>query len=104
MFGLVITTEAHLTSRWCQNFHVFHNTTEMSAIDEALSFLGPHGLVARTCELRVFMMIANMLLVCVWARWSSPHTCPAGTCVPTVDAESPAQVYGLPMQHVYGHT
>ena len=42
-------------------------------------------------RIRATIMTPNMLLVSAWAR-VKPATCSAGTCVPTVGAESPAQV------------
>ena len=41
MFGPVITTEAHLAFSGAR-IHS-NNTAEMTAMIEALSFLGPHG-------------------------------------------------------------
>ena len=58
MFGPVITTEAHLAFAGA-SVHS-NNTAEMSAIVEALSFLGP---MARLPVMRTFLsMIPNMLL------------------------------------------
>ena len=45
MVGPVITTEAHLAFSGARTHS--NNTAEMSAMVEALSFLGPHGPVAR---------------------------------------------------------
>ena len=45
MFGPVVTTEAHLAYAVAR-IHS-NNTAELSSIAEALSFLGPHGPVAR---------------------------------------------------------
>ena len=45
MFGPVITTEAHLAFSGA-GIHS-NNSAEMTAMVEALSFLGPHGPVAR---------------------------------------------------------
>ena len=65
-----------------------NNTAEMSAVIEALSFLGLHGPVARDANSCIFL--TPTCCWCFFGHDSSPHTCPAGTCVPTVDAESPA--------------
>ena len=70
LVGPVITTEAHLTLAGARTHS--HNTAEMSAIVEALSFLGPYGPVARDAN-SVFIMTPNMLLVCVWARFKPAH-------------------------------
>ena len=45
MFGPVITTEAHLAFSGARTHS--NNTVEMTAMVEALSFLGPRGPVAR---------------------------------------------------------
>ena len=45
MFGLAITTEAHLAFAGARTHS--NNTAEMSAMIEALPFLGPLGPVAR---------------------------------------------------------
>ena len=45
MFGAVVTTEAHLAFSGARAHS--NNTAEMTAMVEALSFLGPHGPVAR---------------------------------------------------------
>ena len=44
-----------------------NNTAEITAMIDALSFLGPHGPVARD-EHCVFITILSMLLVFAWAR------------------------------------
>ena len=44
MFGPVITTAAHLASSGARTHS--NNTAEMTAVIEALSFLGPHGPLA----------------------------------------------------------
>ena len=77
-----------------------NNTAEMSAMIEALFFLGPHGPVA--CD-------ANS---CIFD--DSKHA--AGICLGTIQARTHAQLalacqqsllkvqHRRPMQHVYGHT
>ena len=57
MFGLAITTEAHLAFSGVRNHST--NTADMTAMTEALSFLGPRGPVVRD----FFKMILNTLLV-----------------------------------------
>ena len=52
MFGLVITTEAHLAFAGAR-LHS-NNTAELSGIVEALSFLGAHGPVARDSQACIF--------------------------------------------------
>ena len=70
MFAPVVTTEAHLAFSGARTHS--NNTAEMTAMIEALSFLGPRGLVARDMT-RVFTMSQNMLLVCAWARFKPAH-------------------------------
>ena len=53
MFGPVITTEAHLAFAGARVHS--NNTAEMSAMVEALSFLGHHGPVARDAHSCVFL-------------------------------------------------
>ena len=59
MFGPVITSEAHLVFSGARTHS--NNTAEMTAVIEALSFLGPHGPVAVMWN-RVIIMILNTLL------------------------------------------
>ena len=79
MFGPVVTTEAHLAYTGAK-IHS-NNTAEMSAIIEALSFLGPHGPVARD--------------VCSCVFYDSKHA--AGVCLGTVHARTHVQL-GLSCQ------
>ena len=69
MFGPVVTTEAHLAFSGARTHS--NNTAEMTAMIEALSFLGPHGPVPR----RVLLTIRCMLLVFVWAQSKLVHMC-----------------------------
>ena len=48
MFGPVITTEAHLALSGARTHSNY--TAELTAMVEALSFLGPRGMVARDVE------------------------------------------------------
>ena len=62
MFGPVITTEAHLASSGARTHS--NNTAEMTAVIEALSFLGPHGPLARDVKSCFFFQkFLNTLLV-----------------------------------------
>ena len=74
MFGQVVTTEAHLafTGARAQS----NNTTEMTAMIEALSFLGPHGPVARDEQ------------SCIY--FDSMHA--AGVCLGTIQARTHVQL------------
>ena len=102
MFGPVITTEAHLAFAGAKTHS--KNTAEMSAMIEALSFLGPHGPVARDMD------------SCIY--YDSKHA--AGVCLGTIQAQAhmfnwclhvrgrryaPNTGYGSHRcKHVYGHT
>ena len=99
MLGPVITTEAHLAFSGARTHS---NTAEMSAMIEALSFLGPRGPVARGAY------------SCIY--YDSKHA--AGVCLGTVQARTHVQLalacqqsmlkvqqrLWLTMHHVYGHT
>ena len=69
MFGPVVTTEAHLAFSRAR-IHS-DNTAEMTAMIEALFFLGPHGPVTHD----VFITILCMLRVFVWAQSKLVYTC-----------------------------
>ena len=99
MFGPVVTTEAHLALAGARVHS--NNTAEMSSTVEALSFLGPHGPVARDA--------------CSCFFYDSKHA--AGVCFGTNHARTHVQL-GLScqqillkvqrklrftMQHVYSH-
>ena len=100
MFGPVITTEAHPAFSGARTHS--NNTAEMSAMIEALSFLGTRGPVARDVE------------SCVYH--DSKHA--AGVSLGTIQARTHVQLafarqqsmlctqhrLRLTMQHVYGHT
>ena len=100
MFGPIITAEAHLAFSGAGTH--FNSAAETTATMEALSFLGPRGPAARD-RIRVFVVTPNMLLVCVFGHGPSPHTCPGGTCVPTVDAKCPTQVTAYHTTRVRPH-
>ena len=65
MFGPGITTEAHLAFGGARTHS--DNTAEMSAMIEALCFLGPHGPGVR--DANSCILTPNMLLVFAWARF-----------------------------------
>ena len=74
MFGPVITTEAHLALAGARTHS--NNTAEMSAMIEALSFIGPHGPVA--CD-------ASSCIL-----YDSKHV--AGVCLGTIQARTHVQL------------
>ena len=100
MFGPVVTTEAHLAFSGARTQS--NNTAEMTAMIEALSFLCPHGPVARDEQ------------SCTY--YDSQHA--AGVCLGTIQARTHVQLalacqrsmicaqhkLRLTMQHVYGHS
>ena len=99
MFGPVVTTEDHLAFSGARTHS--NNTAEMTAMIEALCFLGPHGPVARDEESCIF--------------YDFKHA--AGVCQGTIQARTHVQLalarqrcmicaqhrLRLTMQHVYGH-
>ena len=100
MFGPVIAAEAHLAFSGARTHS--NNTAEMTAMIEALSFLGPRGPVTPDEQSRIF--------------YDSMHA--AGICVGTIQARTRVQLalacqqfmirvqhrLRLTMQHVYGHS
>ena len=88
MFGPVVTTEAHLAFSGARPHS--YNTSEMTAIIEALSFRGSHGPVARDEELCIFLWFETRC-------WSlsghdpSPYTCAAGARMSTIHDQCPTQ-------------
>ena len=72
MFGPVITSETHCA--FCGARAHSKNTAEMTAMIEALSFLGPVAQLP-VIRIRVFIMTPNMLLVFALARFKPAHTC-----------------------------
>ena len=100
MFGPVVTTEAHPAFSGARTHS--NNTAEMTAMIAALSFLGPHGLVARDEQ------------SCIY--YDSLHA--AGLCLGTIQARTRVQLalacqqslirvqhrLRLTMQHVCGHS
>ena len=100
MFGLVVTIEAHLAFSGARTHS--NNTAEMTAMIEALSFLGPHGPAARDVE------------ECI--LYDSKHA--VGVSLGTIQAHTDVQLtlacqrsmlcaqhrLRFTMQHVYGHT
>ena len=72
MFGPVITTEAHPAFSGARASA--NNTAEMTAMIEALYFLGPRGSVARNEEACIFTTLST-LRVYVWAQSKSALMC-----------------------------
>ena len=83
MFGPIITTEAHPAFSGAKVHS--NNTAEMSAMTEALHFLGPRGLVARDVEACIYHDSKHAAFVCPSVN-PSPYSCAIGTCMPPVNA------------------
>ena len=100
MFGPVVTTEAHLAFSGAR-IHS-NNTAEMTAMIEALSFLGPRGPVThdeQSCIYYDSMHAAGISLGTVQAR---THVQLAPACQQSlIHAQRRLR---LTMQHVYGHS
>ena len=75
MFGPVITTEAQLAFAGARVHS--NNTAEMTAMVEALSFLGLHGLVARAANPCVFFYSKHAAGVFLGTNLARTHVQPA---------------------------
>ena len=98
-FGPVVTTEAHLAFSGAKTHS--NNTAEMTAIIEALSFLGPHGPVARdeqSCNFCDYQLAAGVCLGTIQAR---THVQLALACQRSMLCAQ--HRLRLTMQHVFGH-
>ena len=92
MFGPVITTEAHLAFSGARTRS--NNTAEMTAMIEALSFLGPHGPVTRDDQ-SCFCFDSKHAAGVLSGHDPSPHTCAAGASMSTIYDQSNT-CYGSP--------
>ena len=99
LFGPVITNEAHLAFSGAR-IHS-NNTAEMTAMFEALSFLGPRGPVTHD-EQSLFFFILSMLLAFVWARSKPEHTYSWALACQQSMIRARHRLR-LTMQHVFGH-
>ena len=100
MFGPVVTTEAHPAFSGARTHS--NNTAEMTALIEALSFLGPHGPVARDEQSCIYYDSLHAAGLCL-------GTIQAGTLVQQALACQRSMILAqrkrrLTMQHVYGHS
>ena len=99
VFGPLVTTEAHLAFSGARAHS--NNTAEMTAMIEALSFLGPHGPVARDVESCIYfdsLHAAGLSLGTIQAR---THVQLALACQRSMMFAQ--RKLRLTMQHVYGH-
>ena len=99
MFGPVITTEAHLAFSGARTHS--NNTAEMTAMIEALSFLGPHGPVAGHVESG--FLKDSKHAAGVPGHDPSPHTCAAGARMSTVHDMRPTQATAQHATRVRSH-
>ena len=86
MLRPVMTTEAHLAFACARTRS--KNTAEMTAMVEALSFLGPRDAVARDAKSCIYY---------------DPRQA-AGVCLGTIQARTHVHKVRFTMRHVYGHT
>ena len=100
LFGPLVTTEAHLAFSGA-GAHC-NNTAKMTVMIEALSFLGPHGPVARD-ELSCIYHDSQHAAVCLFVHDPGSYTCAAGTPMSTVH-DIDQHKLRLTMQHVFGHS
>ena len=99
MFGPVVTTEAHLAFSGAR-IHS-NNTAEMTAMVEALSFLGPRGPVARDEQSCIYHDSMHAAGICLGTIQARTHVQPALACQQSlIHAQRRLR---LTMQHVYGH-
>ena len=99
MFGPVVTTEAHLA--FCGARTHSNNTAEMTAMIEALSFLGPHGPVARDEQSCICYDSKHAAGVCLGTIPARTHVQLALACQQSMFSAQQRQ--RLTMQHMYGH-
>ena len=99
MFGPLLTTEAHLAFSGARTRS--NNTAEMTAKIEALSFLGPHGPVARdsnSCICYDSKHADGVRLGSIQARTHVQLALTLQQSMPSVQHR-----LRLTMQHLYGH-
>ena len=100
MFGLLVTTEAHFAFSGA----IIHsnNTAEMTAMIEALSFLGPRGPVARDEQSCVYYDSMHVAGICLGTIQARIHVQLALACQQSlIHAQRRLR---LTMQHVFGHS
>ena len=100
MFCPVVTTEAHPAFSGARTHS--NNTAEMSAMIEALSFLGPRGPVARDVESCIYYDSKHAAGVCLGTIQARTHVQLALACQRSMQCAE--HRLRLTMQHVYGHT
>ena len=99
MSGPVVTTEDHPAFSGARTHS--NNTTEMTAMSEALSFLVPHGPVARDEQSCICYVSLHDAGVCLGMIQACTHVQLALSCQRSIIfAQCKLR---LTMQHVYGH-
>ena len=99
MFGPVVTTEAHLAFSGARTHS--NNTAEITAMIEALSFLGPHGPVTRDEQSCIYYDSMHAAGICLGTIQARTHVQLALACQQSmINAQHRRS---LTMQHVYGH-
>ena len=99
LFGPVITHEAHLACSGARTHS--HNTIEMTAMIDALSFLGSRGPVTHDEQSCIFYDSMHAAGICLGTMQARTHVQLALAC-----QQSIIRVQHRPrltMQHVYGH-
>ena len=99
-FGPVVTTEAHLAFSGTRAHS--NNTAEMTAMVEALSFLGPHGPVARDEQSCIYYDSLHAAGLCLGTIHARTHVQLALACQSSMMLAQ--RKLRLTMQHVYGHS
>ena len=100
MFGPVVTTEVHLAFSGARTHS--NNTAEMTAMMEALSFLGPRGPVAWDVQSRIFYDSVLAAGICLGTIQARSHVQLAPACQHSmIRAQHRLR---LTMQHLYGHS
>ena len=100
MFGPVITTEVHLAFSGARSHS--NNTSEITAMIEALSFLGPRGPVTHDEQSCIYYDSMNGAGICLGTVQARTHVQLALACQQSlIHAQRRLR---LTMQHVYALT
>ena len=98
-FGPVVTTEAHLAFSGARTHS--NNTAEMTAMIEALFFLGPHGPVTHDEQSCIYFDSEQAAGICLGTIQAHTHVQLALACQQSmIRAQHRLR---LTMQHVFGH-
>ena len=100
MFGPVVTTEAHLAFFGARTHS--NNTAEMTAMIEALSFLGPRGPVTPDEQSGIYFDFLHAAGICLGTIQARTHVQLALACQQSMIRVQ--HMLRLTMQHGYGHS